>query len=81
MQRRLGLSLSNDARSCGASQDYLLGYVCYRCGKVKQTNFKVHSPFSIFFFFLFPLRQTIWNTSRGNKVICLAPSAWPQRRG
>lgn len=52
MQRRLGLSLSNDARSCGASQDYLLGYVCYRCGKVKQTNFKVHS---LFYLFLFPV--------------------------
>eukprot|EP00933_Yihiella_yeosuensis_P082191 TRINITY_DN95979_c0_g1_i1.p1 TRINITY_DN95979_c0_g1~~TRINITY_DN95979_c0_g1_i1.p1 ORF type:complete len:136 (-),score=34.25 TRINITY_DN95979_c0_g1_i1:139-546(-) len=33
--------------------DYLLGYMCFRCDKVKQSNFKV-----------------IWNTSKGNKIIC-----------
>ena len=38
--------VSKDARK--ACQDYLLGYVCYRCGKVKQTNFKALYCYRIF---------------------------------
>lgn len=56
-------------------QDYLLGYMCFRCDKVKQSNYKALPAGSNWVSCGARGRlQVIWSTSKGNKIICLVLS-------